>query len=256
MKILKTTIPLLLFLCLPKAFGQDPIIVNRLKAIGERFEKLPLDERKEYYRLKQKANEAYNKKKFFSSMVAIDDALNIFPDDMDMIWLKGACHAQIQDVNVAISFYNEVLKINPNHIQTLMNLVEINFFDGRYKEAVDYIIYVNKLLDSRVGNSSALLNFKYLISLTKLKKENPEKYSAELERLYNLHSYMEDNPYYYYSKALKNFDSGNKEEAYFWILKAYMIFKNAEMTKIWNKALIDTGIMGAHEVMLHKVEKK
>lgn len=257
MKFLKATIPLILLLSAPFASAQDPIVVQRLKAISNKFEKLPIEDRKEYVKLKQKAIDASKQKKYFTCMVAIDDALNIFPEDMDLIWLKGVCRAEIHDVDAAVSQYDQVLKINPTHGSTLVNLVEINFFVGRYEEAVKYIEYIKTLVDSRgSGYFSPLLNFKYLISVTKLEKENPGKYGTELKRLHSLHSYMDDNPYYYYANALKCFDAGEQQEGLVWIFKAYLIFDSAPMVEVWNKALVDTDYMGAYEVMFSRSEKK
>lgn len=258
MKILKAAIPLLLILSAPFASAQDPIVVKRLKVIGEKFESLPLEARTEYVKLKRKATEASRKQKYFTCMVAISDALNIFPEDMDLIWLQGICRAQIHDVDAAIIHYDEVLKINPTHVPSLMNLVEINFFAGRYEETVNHIVDLNKLLKSRGNTTLPLLNFKYLISVAKLAKENPAKYGAELQRLYSLHTYMEDNPYYYYANALKNFDAGDKQEGLIWILKAYLIFNSPPLIETWNKALVDTDFIGAHEIMFNRTanEKK
>ncbi|MGJ8656861.1 MAG: tetratricopeptide repeat protein [Akkermansiaceae bacterium] len=254
MKLLTVTVSALLVVASSFASAQDPVVASRLKVIGERFEKLPLEARTEYVKLKRKATEASRNQKFFTCMIAIEDALNIFPDDMDLIWLHGICRAQIHDVDKAISYYDEVLKINPNHIPSLMNLVEINFFDGRYQKATDYMVYINKLIKSRGDTSLPLLDFKYLISISKLAKDSPGKYDAELKRMYELRSYMEDNPYYYYANALREFDSGNKQEGLIWILKAYLIFNSPPLIETWNKALVDTGFIGAHEIMFNRTE--
>ncbi len=252
MKRFTSAISALLILASPSASAQDPIVNKRLKEIGERFEQLPLEARTEYVKLKRKATEASRRQKFFTCMVAIEDALKIFPDDMDLIWLQGICRAQIHDVDAAIYHYDNVRKINPNHVPTLMNLVEINFFAGRYEKTAEYIVYINKLIKSRGNNSLPLLDFKYLISLSKLAKKDPAKYGAELEKMYDLRGYMEDNPYYYYANALKNFDSGDKQEGLIWILKAYLIFNSPPLIETWNKALVDTGFIGAHEIMFNR----
>jgi len=237
MKIFTISMSVLLIFTLATTSAQNPLVAKRIKEIGQRYESLPLEQRTRYLKLKQKA---------------IDDALNIFPDDMDLIWLQGICRAQIHDVDKAIAHYDAVRLINPNHVPSLMNLVEINFFAGRYEETIKQIDYLNKLIKSRGSESMPLLNFKYLISLTKLAEENPEKYKTQLQKGFELHTYMEDNPYYYYSNALKQFSSGNKQEGLIWILKAYLIFQNPALIETWNKALVDTNFIDAHEIMFNR----
>jgi|GEM_PF-4349031 len=256
MKLFTVSISALLIVASTFASAQDPIVTQRLKDIGNKFERLPLEVRTEYIKLKQKATEANRRKKYFTCMVAISDALAIFPDDMDLIWLQGICRAEIHDIDAAIIYYDKVLKINPHHVPTLMNLVEINFFAGRYMDATKHIFYVNKLMKSRGNRSLPLLDFKYLISITKLAKEDPGKYKAELNRMHTLRTYMEDTPYYYFANALKEFDAGNKQEGLIWILKAYMIFNSPPLIERWNKALVDTGFVGAHEIMFNRSDDK
>lgn len=236
--------------------AQDPVVAKRLKDISLKFEKLPLESRENYVKYKRKATEASRDQKYFSCMVAIDNALSLFPDDMDMIWLRGICWAQIHEVDKAIEYYDAVLEINPNHIPSLMNLVEINFFGGRYEKTAEYIRYIDKLMKSRGGNALPLLDFKYFISISKLEAAEPGKYEAEIKRMADLFGYMEDHPYYYYSHALQEFSAGDKQEGLIWILKAYLIFESPLLIETWNKALVDTGYIGAHEIMFNRREEK
>ena len=249
MNTLIVTIFSLLLLSVSISSAQDPLLVKRLKEIRNDFERLSIEKRTEYVMLKQKASDANKKKKYFTCMIAIDDALNIFPDDMDLIWLRGICNAQIHDVDGAIDYYNKVIEINSNHVPTLVNLVEINFFAGRYDDAVGYIKKMNALIEFGGGVSLPILDFKYLISLVKLDEKNPGAYDDVIKNLYGLHGFMDDNPFYYYAKALSEFKLGNKEAGLIWILKAYLIFKDPQKIEIWNKALVDSGFIGAHEIM-------
>ncbi len=232
--------------------AQDPVVSLRLKEIGERFGRLPIEKRVEYVKLKKKAAAANEKQNFFTCMIASRDALAIFPEDIDLIWLQGICRAQIHDVDSAIVFYERVLKIDPAHFATLMNLVEVNFFDGRFRETVERIQYIHRLLDSRGGRRLPLLDFKYLVSLTNLSGGDSGKGVLELERARGLHTFMDDNPFYYYANALECFHGGKKQDGLLWVLKAYHIFNNAALIDTWNKALVDTGYIGAHEIVFNR----
>lgn len=84
MKLLTVAITAFLIIAPSFASAQDPIVVNRMKEIRNKFDALPLEVRTEYVKLKRKATEASRKQKYFTCMVAINDALNLFPDDMDL----------------------------------------------------------------------------------------------------------------------------------------------------------------------------
>ena len=251
MKFFKTTF-LLLLLSAVTVNAQGRIVAEKMKRINEEFRALPEEKRTAYSEFKKKAFKAREKEKYLSCLVALMDAQSIFRKDMDLLFLNGICRAQLHDVDSAIELYKEVLEIDNNHVYTLLNIIEINFFAGRYEEAVKYIEKVNKLADSRANTRLPLLDFKYLISLTKLSKENPTKYGEQLSKMQKLYTHMDDVPYYYYSKALKSFDAGDKQEGLIWILKAYLIFDNAPMIETWNKALVDTKYIGAHEIMFKR----
>lgn len=231
--------------------AQDPALKKKMDDFAKEFDALKKDQRINFLNLKQKASEASRDGKFFTSMVAIDDARLIFKGDMDLTWLYGICLAQIQDVDGAIEYYEKVLKVNPIHIPSLMNMVEINFFAGRYEKALKHIEHMNNLLDNRANATLPLLDFKYLICLTKLAKTDP-KYNERLKKMQSRYDYMSDNPYYYYANALKAFDVNDKQEGLIWILKAYLIFNSPTMIETWNKALVDTGYIGAHEILFKR----
>jgi len=235
--------------------GQE--VNKKVIAIGKRFEKLPLEKRKEYMKHKTRAFKASKEKKIFTAMVEIDEASRIFSEDTDLIWLDGICRAEIHDVDGAIAYYKDVLKLYPAHVATLMNLVEINFFAKRYGETVKWIERMNTLLDNRANKQRMpLLEFKYLISLTKLAKKDPAKYQKRVEKVRAEYTYKDDNPFYYYAQALKELDKGDKGEGLVWIMKAYFIFRKPAIIEIWNKALVDSGYIGAYEIMFRKGKSK
>ena len=254
MNLLKTIILVIITSSLFSS-AQSPTVKARLKKIGEEFKALPETKRVEYLKYREKAFKAVQSGKYLTCLIKINDAQVIFQNDLDLIFLNGVCHAEIQDIDKAIEYYQKILAINPHHINTLMNLVEINYFAGRYEETVKYTHLINSMIESRAnGQRMPLLDFKLLISLTKLSKANPEKYQAELDKIRAKYTFMDDTPFYYYANALESFDAGDKQEGLIWILKAYLIFKTPAMIEIWNKSLVDTGYIGAHEIMFNKQE--
>jgi len=188
----------------------DPVVQKRLINIKARFEQLSEEKSILYKELKKKAIEA----------------------------------------NQAVISYEKALAIHPNHAPSLLNLVEIYFYHNDYGKVAERIAYIRKYLNSAGVEVSPLLNFKYLISLTRLVEKQPQKYSEDLNKVKNAYSYMDDNPYYYYEKALAEFSAGNSNEGQVWIYKAATVFNNPTMIKTWNKALEDAEFLEAHEIVI------
>lgn len=256
MKLLKSIL-LLIVVSTLSAGAQGHIVKAKLKKIAEDFNTLPDAKKKEYVKYKEKAFKAREQEKYLTCLVAINDAQAIFEKDMDLLFLNGICRAQLHDVDNAIKYYEKVLAIDPTHIFTLMNIIEINYFSGRYKEAIKYMELVNDIVNSRAnGQKLPLLDFKYLIALTKLSKKEPAKYQPLMDKVRDKYGFMDDHPFYYYSNALQAFDDGDKQEGLIWILKAYLIFETPAMIEVWNKALIDTDYIGAYEIMFNTQEEK
>lgn len=235
---------------------QDPIVQKRLINIKARFEQLPADKITAYQDLKQKAIEANQKQKYFTALIAANDALAIFGDDIDLLWLKGVCYAQLNEKEKAVANYKKALAIHPNHAPSLLNIVEIYYYHGDYKQAIYYMVYIRKFLNSVGETPSPLFDFKYLITLTKLVKDQPDEYSSDLEEMQRRYNYMDDNLYYYYAKALSELDKGNKNEGQVWIYKATTVFQNANLIKIWNKALEDSDFLEGHDIVIDSNAKK
>lgn len=229
---------------------EDPVVKKRLLRIKATFEQLPKERITAFQAFKKKAIESNKQQKYFTSLIALNDALVIFEDDIDLLWLKGVCHAQLHDVDSAVFNYKKALEIHPHHAPSLLNIVEIYFYHNRYEEALEYMTYIRKFLGSVGADSSPLFDFKYLITLTRLAKEQPEKYTEDLKKMQNLYEYLDDSPYYYYSKALQMLDAGKSNEGQVWIYKAAAIFNNAQAIKTWNKALIDADFLTAYDIVI------
>lgn len=232
--------------------AQDPAVIKRLEEIKLNFDNLPNQERTKYLEYKRKAYEDFKLKKYFTCMVAVSDARTIFKDDFDLTYFLATCNAQLRDFDTATEYYNQVLELNPQHIPSLISLIDINLYEGRHEETIKQINSLNKLISSRNATTSSLLDFKYLLCITKLSSEHPGKYDEDLKKMHSLYSYMHDDLYYYYANALKEFAAGNKEEGLSWVIRAYFIFRNAPLMEGWNAVLIDTGYVDSHEIMVSK----
>jgi len=256
MNILSVIFILILASCFSANAQVNPVD-DRKKKIAQEFDALPSPQRLKYISYKRQAYTAIANNKFFTCLVAINDAQAIFKKDVDLQFLSGLCLAEIHDVDKAIEQYKMILAIDPEHWQALENIIEINYFAGRYEEAIKYIAQVNQIIEKEGrGERLPLLDFKHLIALKKLSKQNPAKYAKQIGKLRNKFTYMDDTPFYYYAKAIEAFEAGEKELGLNWIIKAYLIFSKNEIIGVWNKALVDTGYIDAHEIIMSNKKPK
>ncbi len=251
MNLLKpTALVLLVFSLSANAEDQQERVRFKLRKVAHAFDAMPAHVRTKYANLKDKAYKARENEKYFTSIVAITDAQALFKGDLDLFFLNGNCFAQLHDVDKAISHYEKVLAVDPFHIFTLINIIEINYFAGRYEETIKYISRLNAIIERpQIQQQMPLLDFKHLIALSKLSEKKPDQYQLEVNKLRSKYTYMDDNPFFYYAHALKLFEAGEKHEGLKWIYKAYHIFNTPAMIETWNKALVDTGYIGAYQLI-------
>ena len=63
----------------------------------------------------------------------------INPAVIKWLWSE-ACRLEETDLAQAIEFYNRILELDPDHLQTLVNLGTIHFHKRQYKEAADFYL--------------------------------------------------------------------------------------------------------------------
>ncbi len=232
------------------AFVVDPVVKQRLTGIKAEFESLPKDQSKSYQTLKAAAIEANNNGKFFTALITATDAMKIFTKDIDLLLLIGICYAQLDKPVEAEVFYNKALEIQPHHAPSILNLIELNLYHGDFEKVVKRVVYIREYLKSAGHETSPLLEYKYLLALTKLSEKQADKYAADLKKMQELYSYNDDHPYYYYVKALDSLKKGDNDAGQVWIYKAAKIFGNMKLIDTWNKSLKDTNYLADHDIMI------
>jgi len=210
------------------------------------FDALQAAKRVEYVELRNKAAETMQLNKPFTALVALSDAEAIFSRDAHLHYLKGYVYSQIHLYEDARASYAKALRCNENHINSLMNLLELNFYLKDYKKA---IYWYGKTIDVIGNKTSPLIEFKYYISVAKLSRHNGF-YKKMKDKVTLKYTYMDDNPYSYYVRAIEEFEKGDKEEFFNLIYSATSIFNDVTLIKHWNKALEDSGYLKASEIIL------
>ncbi len=253
---MKSLILFILFSASMLVSAQDPGLTKRLEEINKQFELLPAEEKKKYFELKQKASNDFNLQKYLTCIVAVNDARQIFNDDFDLLYFWATCHANLRDYKKAAKLYNQVLELNPQHVSSLVSLIDIDIYEGRYEEAMKRITSLNKLINSISPTKSSLLDFKYLLCMTKLSMDHPGKYDEEIKKMQGLYTEKDDDLYFYYVQALKEFTAGKREEGLVWIMRSYLIFRNVYLMEAWNKLLLETGYVFPNEIMVNQAPVK
>lgn len=222
-------------------------IQKNLRANEVRFQALVKEKRTAYMEFRMRAKKADAEEKSFSAIRFVNEAQDIFIDDAALHYIKGKAYARLEKIDLAIENYERAIKLNPMDLPLLAELIEINYFSGRYKETLKWIDHIEKVfaLNAKLI-VPPLINFKKLICMEKLKSD--EKEMAKLRKKY---TYLDSTPFYYFSVALDEFKKGKRDEAMIWIAKAsYIFMENSDNVFAWSKAMIDAGYVEKHEILL------
>jgi len=215
------------------------------------FDSLKEDTRKEYVKLRNKAEVDIQLHKPFTALLALESAESIFKKDIHLHNLKGSVYAQIHLFEEARKSYLNALSYNEEHINSLMNLLELNFLLQDYKKV---IYWYGKITDVIGKRAYPLIEYKHYIAVTKMSKEN-RTYIKLRQKLAHKYTNMDDTPYYYVL-AVGQIEQGNKEEALNQIYSAIVIFNDAELIKRWNNALEDSSYLHPSDIILSPKVKK
>lgn len=209
--------------------------------------------RNEYKKTFQTAVEEFQQKRIFTAIEHLKKAEKIFPKDVNAIFFRGLCYAELNEFAKAKEFYEAALELEPKHFGVRVNMAELAFFQHRWDSA--YSQYNALVTDSpeRLGDTKSLTEMKMLICASYLAsgEETKEKYAEIYKQLSGRYSYLDDTPYHYYASALQSYRQGKNEEGLEWVLKAYRVFSDPAKLTLWDKTLTDCGYLKEHEIIIN-----
>jgi Flp pilus assembly protein TadD len=179
----------------------------------------------EVQRLLSEAQNLQGRHRYFDALAKLDEAQKLDPNDANIPNVRGAIYLvpALRRYDEAKTEFEKALELQKGALAPQFNLAELQFVQHKFPEAEAAF---SKLLEEFPKLPLAvrhLVNFKLLISLVK-----QEKLDAAEKVMKDNFTFMDDTPAYYYSKAALAFQRKNEAEAQEWLIKAGVIFKQAE----------------------------
>jgi len=165
----------------------------------------------------------------------LDKASAIFADSPEVHNLRGSCFVEMRAFPKAIAEFTEAVSLSKDNPSIIFNIGEVNFVTKQWKEALEVFEKVMKILPPENISLGRLVEFKILLCKKKLGLHD------DVLILADKYDYLDDSPYYYYSKAALAYEEENLIEAEQWLARAKRIFRDPNVLAPWQDTLVEYG---------------
>lgn len=218
--------------------------------ILDAFSNLPKEKRLEYLKLRNEASKLFQEKRIFETFELLSQLEEIFPDDPQVINMRGACYVEIRDFKKARREFLRGQKLTGENFNILFNLAELSFVSKSWKSALNQLDNLLVKGEDIALHTKHLIDFKIYICLIKLAKdesltaEQRADYAKRAATYVDLHGYLDDTPYFYYVRSAKARSEGDLNEATKWLIKGRTVFSEApSIMAAWEDTMSESGMV-------------
>jgi tetratricopeptide (TPR) repeat protein len=197
----------------------------------QEFMKLPEEQRKAFNKHYTKATQLIQEKRIFEAMSSLDKADKIFNPLSFTLNLRATCYVEMRDFDKARAIYEKIQELDPKNIANRFNVAEMHYVSKEWQLAHDSFSKILSEESDKIQNMVPITEFKILICKTKLKLQD------EALILSQKYSSKDDSPFYYYAKALTEYENSDTVKAEEWTQKALRIFQNQSLLFPWQVSL-------------------
>jgi Flp pilus assembly protein TadD len=179
----------------------------------------------EVQKLLSEAQNLQGRHRYFDALAKLDEAQKLDPKDPNIPNVRGAIYLvpALRRYDEAKAEFQKALEMQKGALAPRFNLAELEYVQHKFSESEAAFAAVLKDFPKLPLAVRHLVAFKLLVSLVK-----QDKLDAAEKVLKDNFTFMDDTPAYYYSKAALAFQKKNETEAQEWLVKAGVIFKQAE----------------------------
>lgn len=203
------------------------------------FSNLPEEKRKEFADKLAEAQRLFAGKRVFEALEKVNEAQTIFPDNPDLLNLRGACEVEFRSFDKAMESFKKADQLTPDKPLVVFNIGELEFVTKKWEDAEETFTKVLKLIGDNPQRQdlqlARLVEFKLLLCKVKLGKDSEV---AELAKKYD---YLDDSPFPYYAEAVMHFTQGREVEAESAMARGGRIFQDPGYLAPWQDTMIEFG---------------
>jgi tetratricopeptide (TPR) repeat protein len=213
----------------PKA-EQQALLPNQ-----QAFLNLPEESRKEFAKHLVEASRTFQQKRIFETMEELDKATAVFKESPEIHNLRGSCYVEMRAFDKAMAEFNKAAALSKDNPSIEFNIGEVNFVTKQWQKAYDIFQKVLKLVPAENTSLSRLIEFKILLCMKKLGKDNDAIILAEK------YDFLDDSPFYYFAQATLAYEKKDMVKAEEWLARANRIFRDPNILAPWQDTLVEYG---------------
>lgn len=210
--------------------GEQALLPNQ-----KAFLNLPEESRREFAKHLNEAFRLFQDKRIFETLEELNKVEKIFADSPELYNLRGNCYVEMRAFDKALVQFEKAQTYSKDNVNFDFNIAEIHFVTKEWKKALDLFDVVLKKLPPQQMALSRLVEFKKLLCMNKLGMKN------EVAILAEKYDYLDDSPFYYYTKAALAYDQKDAVAAEEWLGRAARIFQNPQVLAPWQDTLVEYG---------------
>jgi predicted Zn-dependent protease len=200
------------------------------------FLNLPEERRKEFAKLIIEASALFQQKRVFECFTRLDAASVIFRESPEVHNLRGSCLVELRSFDKALAEFRRAAELTESDSPSLQfNIAEVLFVTKRWKEAHEAFEQVLRMLPPGDISLGRLVEFKLLLCKMRMDRKQDAAILAEK------YDYLDDSPYYYFSRAALAYEEKAGLEAEEWLARANRVFRNPAVLAPWQDTLVEYG---------------
>lgn len=199
------------------------------------FLNLPEEKRKDFIKHFSEANRIFQQKRVFETLDELEKASAIFKDSPEVHNLRGSCFVEMRAFDKALAEFEKASALSQNNPSIEFNIGEVHFVTKQWQKALDIFEKVLKALPPENIALGRLVEFKKMLCLKKLGRDN------EVTILAEKYDFLDDSPFHYYAKAALAYDANDQVKAEEWLAMAGRIFRDPQVLAPWQDTLVEYG---------------
>lgn len=217
------------------------------------FSNLPEKTRITFLKKRNEAGVLFQNKRIFEALEATRILNNIFPDDPQVINLRGACYVELRDFPKAMEQFVLSKDITGPSLNVIFNMGEVAFVSRDWNKSLDIFTESLKLAPKNALQIKRLVEFKILLSHIGLSEDSSlsaEARSTHAEtamKMAALYGYRDDSPYYYYANSALSYSLDDKEEGLKFLNKGRRVYStSAKAVASWEDTMTEFGYIKSY----------
>lgn len=226
---------------------------ERYKNAINAFSNLPKETRIAFVKQKNEAGILFQNKRIFESLEATRELIDIFPDDPQVINLRGACYVELRDFPKAMEQFVLSKDITGPSLNVLFNMGEVAFVSRDWNKSIEIFKQALEIAPENALQMKRLVEFKILLSHiglsndAKLGADVRKSHAETVKAMSALYDYRDDSPFYYYANSALNYSLDNKEKGLQFLNKGRRVYSGSAQTLAsWEDTMTEFGYIKSY----------